>query len=492
MRRKALCISLNYRSIFLLDQTADLTCIEKMIDLELGEEIAKKALGSTGEYSDVIFQRRTITHIKFEDGKVDDVSVGLDSGAGVRVIRGDLAAYAHTDLVDRDNLTRAALAASEALKHASGGTPLNVRVSKREGTSQPVCPAGEGAAEIRRLVDHLSACDESARSLGKEIRQVTAVHMGYREEELLVNSLGEVRQGTCQRTRLVVQVVASRDGVIQVGQEAPGSLSGPDFYRMTEPAEVAARAARRVLTMLDARPAPTGKMPVVLNSGTGGVLLHEACGHGFEVDHVHKGASVYAGKIGENVANTVVSAADDPTIPALWGSYDFDDEGTPSGETMLIEEGILQGYLYGRHEAMKDDRESTGNGRRQSFRFSPVPRMSNTYIKPGETVPEDIIASTRRGLYARKMGGGQVDPVTGDYVFSVSEGYIIENGKLGPAARGAVLTGNGPRTLEMIDAVGNDLSFEEGTCGKDGQGVPVTTGCPTFRISELTVGGTEQ
>ncbi|MBK5093116.1 MAG: TldD/PmbA family protein, partial [Actinobacteria bacterium] len=426
------------------------------MDIGLAQDVAEKALGNAGAYSDVIFQRRTITQIRFEDGRVDDISMGLDSGAGVRVIRGDLAAYAHTDLVDRDNLTRAALAAREALKHASGGTALNVQVPERKGRSQPVCRPGEGSAEIRQLADHLSACDESARSLGKEIRQVTAVHMGYREEELLVNSLGEVRRGTCQRTRLIVQVVASRNGVIQVGQEAPGSLSGPDFYRSTDPAEVAERAARRALTMLDARPAPTGRMPVVLNSGTGGVLLHEACGHGFEVDHVHKGASVYAGKIGERVANTVVSAADDPTIPALWGSYDFDDEGTPSGETVLIEEGILKGYLYGRHEAMKEGRESTGNGRRQSFRFSPVPRMSNTYIKPGETVPEDIIASTQRGLYARKMGGGQVDPVTGDYVFSVSEGYLIENGKLGPAARGAVLIGNGPRTLEMIDAVGND------------------------------------
>jgi len=463
-----------------------------MMDIELGQEIAEKALGSAGSYSDVIFQRRTITQIKYEDGKVDDISVGLDSGAGVRVIRGDLAAYAHTDLVDRDNLTRAALAASEALEHASGGTTLHVLVSKRESASKPVCQAGEGSEEIRLLVDHLAACDESARSLGKEIRQVTAVHMGYREEELLVNSLGEVRQGTCQRTRLIVQVVASRDGVIQMGQEAPGSLSGPGFYRSTDPAEVANRAARRALTMLDARPASTGKMQVVLNSGTGGVLLHEACGHGFEVDHVHRGASVYGGKIGTRIANTMVSAADDPAIPALWGSYDFDGEGTPSGETVLIEAGVLKGYLYGRHEAMKDDRESTGNGRRQSFRFTPIPRMSNTYIKAGETAPEDIIATTTLGLYARKLGGGQVDPVTGDYVFSVSEGYLIEKGKLGPAARGAVLIGNGPRTLEMIDAVGDDLSFEEGTCGKDGQGIPVTTGCPTFRISELTVGGTEQ
>jgi TldD protein len=232
-------------------------------------------------------------------------------------------------------------------------------------------------------------------------------------------------------------------------------------------------------------------MAVVMNSGTGGVLLHEAVGHGLEVDHVHKGASVYSGKIGERVAATIVSASDNPTRPGLWGSYDYDDEGTPSQATLLIEDGVLRGYLYDRHEAMKDGVTSTGNGRRQSFRNVPIPRMSNTYIEPGADTHEDIITSTSKGLYAAKMGGGQVDPTTGDFVFSVSEGYLIENGELGSAVRGAVLVGNGPRTLEIIDAVGDDLSHEEGTCGKDGQGVPVTTGGPTFRIAELTVGGTE-
>jgi TldD protein len=285
--------------------------------------------------------------------------------------------------------------------------------------------------------------------------------------------------------------VAGRNGVIQVGQEAPGALSGPDFYLKHDPAASAITAARRALTMLDAGPSPTGKMTVVVNSGTGGVLLHEACGHGLEIDHVHKGASLYRGKVGQPVASEVVTASDNPTLPGQWGSYEYDDEGTPSQHTLIIEKGVLKEFLYDRHEAMKDGRESTGNGRRQSFRYAPVPRMSNTYIEPGGTDPADIIASTKSGLYAKKMGGGQVDPVTGDYVFGVSEGYLIEDGKIAAPVRGATLIGNGPRTLELIDAVGNDLSFEEGTCGKDGQGVPVTTGGPTFRITELTVGGTE-
>ncbi|MBU4195012.1 MAG: TldD/PmbA family protein, partial [Actinobacteria bacterium] len=461
-----------------------------LIEPDLAQEVARLALATGGVYSDVLCQRHTVMVVRLEDGKIDDISTGLEGGAGVRVIQGDLAAYAHTDIMDAEHLRLAARTVADALRHSAGGPVLEAVPSRRE-VPGPVWEPGGGTHDIRAVVEHLTSCDEAARGLGDEIKQVTAMQASVLEEELLANSMGELRSSTCGRTRLVVQVVAGRDGVIQVGQEAPGALMGPDFYREHDPAQVALVAGRRALTMLDARPPPTGRMAVVINSGTGGVLLHEACGHGLEVDHVHKGASVYGGKLGEKVAGPMVSASDNPTFPELWGSYVFDDEGTPSGETVLIEKGTLRSYLYDTHEAMKDGRASTGNGRRQSFRFPPVPRMSNTYIKPGDADPADIIASTGDGLYARKLGGGQVDPVTGDYVFSVSEGYLIERGRLGAPVRGAVLIGNGPRTLEIIDAVGNDLSFEEGTCGKEGQGVPVTTGGPTFRIAELTVGGTD-
>jgi len=461
-----------------------------VLDTELAVEAAKAALETGGAYSDVLCQRRSVQMVRYEDGKLDDLSIGVDIGAGVRVIKGDLTAYAHTDILDREHLLKAARTAAEALRHAAGGRTLEVVVSSRSAPP-PVCKPDPGSHDVGNVVEYLAACDEAARAESGEVRQVTAMHNSLVEEALFANSLGEVRGDSCQRTRLVVQVVASREGLIQIGQEAPGSLSGPCFYEEHDPAYVAVVAARRALTMLGARPSPTGKMAVVMNSGTGGVLLHEASGHGLEIDHVHKGASVYAGKVDRQVASAVVTASDNPTLPGLWGSYEFDDEGTPSRHTILIEKGILREFLYARHEAMKDATESTGNGRRQSFRFAPVPRMSNTYIEPGDSDPADIISSTPKGLYAAKMGGGQVDPATGDYVFGVSEGYLIENGRLGPAVRGATLIGNGPRTLELIDAVGNDLGFEEGTCGKDGQGVPVTTGGPTFRIAELTVGGTE-
>lgn len=461
-----------------------------MIEADLAHEITAIALETGGFFADVIVQRRVTTQLRYEDGKVDDVSTGVDQGAGVRVIKGDLAAYAHTDVLDRDHLTRAARAAAEALIHSTRETPLVIVEPTRQAPPSTCAPDPE-AHEVSDIVDVLRSCDDAARAAGKDVRQVTVTHGSYVEEELLVNSLGEVRTGSCQRTRLVVQVVASRDGVTQLGLEAPGGLAGPAFYSSIDPPAVATTAARRALTMLDARPSPTGKMAVVVNSATGGVLLHEASGHGLEIDHVHKGASVFAGKIGEVVANPVVTALDNPTIPALWGSYEYDDEGIPSQATVLIEDGVLRSFLYARHEAMRDGVESTGNGRRQSFRHLPIPRMSNTYINPGDSDPADIVSSTPRGLFAKKMGGGQVDPTTGDFVFAVSEGYLIEDGRLGPAVRGATLIGNGPRTLELIDAVGNDLGHEEGTCGKEGQGVPVTTGGPTFRIAEITVGGTE-
>lgn len=461
-----------------------------VVDPDLALEVARAALETGGVYADVLCQRRSVQMVRFEDGGLDDLSQGVDSGAGVRVIKGDLAAFAHTDILDREHLLHAARTAAEALRHAAPGQTLQAVVSKRTAPP-PVCEQDSGAHQVSAVLEHLSRCDEAARAESKDVRQVTAVHNASIEEGLLVNSLGEVRTDSCRRTRLVLQVVAGRDGVVQVGQEAPGALAGPDFYTSHDPVSFALVAARRALIMLDARPSPTGKMAVVMNSGTGGVLLHEASGHGLEIDHVHKGASVYADKIGRMVASPAVSASDNPTLPGLWGSYAYDDEGTPSRHTVLIENGVLHEFLYARHEAMKDGCESTGNGRRQSFRYTPVPRMSNTYIEPGASEPAEIIASTERGLYAHKMGGGQVDPATGDYVFGVSEGYLIEKGRLGPPVRGATLIGNGPRTLEMIDAVGNDLSFEEGTCGKDGQGVPVTTGGPTFRIAELTVGGTE-
>lgn len=462
-----------------------------MIDIELAREIAKKALGK-GEYADIFIQRRETVEVRFEDGKVDDVNTGLDFGAGIRAIRGNLMAYTHTDIVDEEHLELAALTTSEALLYSREGIILQALPQSSAATTNNSAGLEERKLPpFKDVVKKLESCDKAARSLGNAIVQFSAVHVSQVEEWLYVDSQGETCSNAGVRSRLAVEALATNGNISQVGREAVGRLETENFYENFDPVELSITAAKRALLMLDARPAPTGRMPVVVNSKTGGVMIHEACGHGLEADHVQRHASVYEGKIGAKIAGEAVSVMDDPTRKNLWGSYTLDDEGIKPRGTLLIENGILRNFLYAKHEAMKDSCESTGNGRRQSFRYPPIPRMSNTYLVPGKISPQEIISSTPRGLYAKKMGGGQVDPVTGDYVFGVSEGYIIANGKIGQPVRGAILIGNGPKTLQTIDLVANDLSFEDGTCGKDGQEAPVTTGCPTFRIAELTLGGTE-
>jgi TldD protein len=306
----------------------------------------------------------------------------------------------------------------------------------------------------------------------------------------VANSDGLLAWDDRTRVRLGAQVVARHDDRVESGSESLAGHAGFELFD-GDPAAVAEEAARRALTMLGARPAPAGRMPVVVGNGFGGVLFHEATGHGLESDAVQKHASVYEGRLGDKLAASIVTAYDDGTMPGEWGTDAIDDEGTSCQSTRVLDEGELCIYLYDLLRARKDGRPSTGNGRRQSFRHLPIPRMTNTYIAPLDTDPQDIIGDVQNGLYAVSFGGGQVEPATGDFVFGLSEGYLIENGKVTAPVRGATLIGNGIDVLTKIDGIGNDLAMKSGFCGKDGQQVPVGTGQPTVRISELTVGGTD-
>jgi TldD protein len=292
------------------------------------------------------------------------------------------------------------------------------------------------------------------------------------------------------RLRLIAQVVAARDGVMQTGFEGPAGLGGVEVLERHPPAETGAAAAAMAVTMLDGVPAPAGEMAVVLGPGGGGVLFHEACGHGLESDTIGKEASIYRGRLGDAIGSELVTGVDDSTLAHAWGSFSFDDEGTPAARTVLVDRGRLTGFLYDRFWASHDDAEPTSNARRQSYAHVPIPRMTNTSILPGDTEPADVIGDTQRGLYAKVLGGGQVNPATGDFVFGVAEGYLIEDGKIARPVRGANLIGNGVTILSGVDAVASDFDARPGTCGKDGQGVPVTTGSPTLRIARMTVGGT--
>jgi TldD protein len=290
--------------------------------------------------------------------------------------------------------------------------------------------------------------------------------------------------------RIGVQAVARRNGAVETGTETLGGHRGFELLE-DDPGRIAEGAAQKALTLLDAGPAPAGSLPVIVGGGFGGVLFHEMTGHGLEADHIQKGASVYVGKMGEAVAEPIVNAYDDGLLAGEWGTDGIDDEGTPSQKTQVIEEGRLISFLHDRRSAERDSAELTGNGRRGGFRYLPIPRMTNTYIAPGDAEPEAIIAEVKRGFYAVSFAGGQVEPASGDFVFGVSEGYLIEDGKVTQPCRGATLIGNCLDALAGIDAVGSDFEMKSGICGKAGQRVPVGTGQGHVRIRELTVGGTK-
>jgi len=332
--------------------------------------------------------------------------------------------------------------------------------------------------------------DDVARSFSPEVRQVVATYGDSVQRVLIATSDGRWIEELRPRIRLVAQVVAARDGVIQTGFHGPAGVAGVEFLDAHPPAETASIAARRAVTMLDSSPAPAGEMSAVLAPGMGGVLFHEAVGHPLESDIVDKEASVYRGRVGEVLASPLVNGIDDATIPNAWGSFSFDDEGAPAERTVLFEDGVLRGWLYDRLRAEKDGVASTGNGRRQSYAHQPIPRMTNTFILNGTSTSEDVLSSTERGVYVAALAGGQTNPATGDFVFGCSEAYLIEGGEITSPVRGANLIGRAIEVMSAIDGVADDFDTWEGVCGKDGQSVPVGSGSPTLRISRITVGGT--
>jgi TldD protein len=453
----------------------------------LAERVLARALARGGDFAELYAERRTGFSVSLDDRKLERAQSGQDLGAAVRVIDGASTYFGHVDGLDEQDLERLADGVAAAVH---GRSTVPCALASLERAASQAIEQHPGAVPAERKAEMLRECDERARARGAAIVQVTA---GYDEEERRVqiaNSEGLLAADDRTRVRLGVQTVAREDGRVETGSESLAGHSGFELFA-GDFGRVADEAARRALTMLDARPAPAGPMTVVVGNGFGGVLFHEATGHGLEADAVQKRASVYAGRLGERVAGELVTAYDDGSLAGEWGTEGIDDEGTPTRSTRVIEEGELRFYLYDLTRARTDGVSSTGNGRRQSFRHLPIPRMTNTYIAPGDADPADIIAEVKHGVFAVSFAGGQVEPATGNFVFGVSEGYLIEQGKVTAPLKGMTLLGSSLDVLKKIDAVGNDLAFKSGFCGKDGQRVPVGTGQPTVRISELTVGGTD-
>ena len=405
----------------------------------------------------------------------------------MRVVEGETTYFAHVDGLAEPDLERAADAAAAAL---SGSRTEAQALAAAEAVVAQEIETDPGEVPAERKAELLRACDERARSTGAEVAQVQAGYSEARRRITVANSDGRFASDDRTRVRLGVQVVARREDSVETGFETLGAHRGFELVEGGAAEAIAERAARTALTLLDAVPAPAGAMPVVVGNGFGGVLFHEMTGHGLEADHVQKGASVYAGKLGEDIAPPFLRAYDDGRLPGEWGTEGIDDEGTPTRATALIHEGRVTSYLYDLLRARKDGVESTGNGRRQSFRHLPIPRMTNTFIAPGEATPQELIEGVDRGFYAVSFAGGQVDPTTGDFVFGVSEGYLIEGGKATSPCRGATLIGNCLATLRRIDGVAGDFEIKTGFCGKGGQSVPTGVGQGHVRIGELTVGGT--
>lgn len=459
-----------------------------MLDESVISATLAAALKSGGDVAELFVEKRRSSALRLDDSRIEDVTSGAEQGAGVRVLSGDRAAYAYTNVVTEAGLLEAAEAARAG---AQGGSAEVVDLRRVEpGTTNPVVrvPADVDPSE---KADALRTADEAARSAGGEVRQVSATYMDVRQQVLVASSDGVLAEDDRTRVRFAVQVVAMRDGNIATGFEAPGHSGGFELLDRRPPAELGAQAGAKAVKMLDARPSPAGELAVVLAPGTGGVLIHEACGHGLEADTLVKEASVYAKRRGERFAKDIVTIVDDGSDAGAWGSFGVDDEGTPSQRTVLFDEGVLVGHMSDRLSAAKIGSPPTGNGRRQSYADVPIVRMTNTYLLPGSDDPEEIIKSVARGVYAATFAGGEVNPATGAFVFGMSEAYLIENGELTYPIKGANLIGNGPQVLGAIEAIGWDFDRKEGVCGKDGQHAPVTNGMSTVLLSSMTVGGTE-
>jgi TldD protein len=457
-----------------------------LLDPDLAARAIERALARGGELGEVYAEDRTAFAVSLDDGRVERPQSAAGRGVSVRVVAGDSSYFGHVDGIGEDDLLRVADSVAQAV---SGGQPRTIALeAARLAQGHAIGQRPEEVAAATKA-DILRRCDERARSAGDAIAQVSASYAENRQRIAVYNSNGVAAADDRTRVRLGVQVVARRNGTVETGHETRGGHAGFELIA-EDPEGVAESAARKALTMLDAVDAPTGRMPVVVGNGFGGVLLHEAVGHGLEADAVQKRASIYAGRLGDKLADSGVTAYDDGRRANEWGSDGIDDEGTPTQRTTILEDGTLTSYLYDLIRAGKDGVESTGNGRRESFRYMPVPRMTNTFFAPGEASQDDLIAGVERGLYAVSFGGGQVEPATGDFVFGVSEGYLIEDGRVTAPVRGATLIGNGVEALAAIDGVASDLGIATGYCGKAGQRVAAGVGQPHVRLRALTVGGT--
>jgi len=477
-----------------------------MISQEAAAQVLRAALARGGEAAELYLERTSSTGLRLDGGRLEEAASGVDQGAGLSLMDRERTLYGNGNRVDPDSLLRLAdkLARAQGAAAApeTGPTPhpepsggaaapgaVTPFVPRALQLVSPVTLPASGVP-MERKVDVLRRADAAARAYDPRVTQVTLQYRDTEQDVTVADSDGT--WGSEVRSFIVLHVtVVARDGSdIRTGVEARSETRGFEFFDRHLPEDIAREAARQAIQQLGARPAPAGTFTVVLSSKAGGTMVHEACGHGLEADFILKSMSVYSGKLGQEVASPLVTVVDDGTLPNQRGSSSMDDEGNPTMRAVLIEKGVLRGYLQSRRTARLMKLSPTGHGRRESYLHLPLPRMRNTLILPGDHDPEAILAEVEEGVLVCRMGGGEVDVASGNFVFSCSEAYMIRNGRIAEPIRDATLIGNGPEVLRSIDRVGRDLGYGVGTCGKEGQGVPVANAQPTLRIPRITVGGT--
>jgi TldD protein len=458
------------------------------------DRLLSTALAKGGDYADLYLEYRVKDMLALEEGVLKSAAKSILQGVGVRVVAGEKTGYAYADSLDIAEALRAAVMAGTIALN-SGPSPVPAQSACRTpGYDLYPVPQPLAHLELTPKLALLEEADRTARAYDSQIVEVRVVLANEAKHVLVCNSAGAAVVDMQPLTVFQVSCIAGTNGERQIGIKGGGGRVGMDFFVSKPPAYFARNAARQALLLRGAAEAPAGPMPVVLGPGWPGILLHEAVGHGLEADFTRKNLSAFTGRIGQRVASELCSVVDDGTIPGRRGSLNVDDEGNPTGTTVLIENGILRGYMHDALSARLAGMAPTGNGRRESYAFMPMPRMTNTFMLAGSSSQEEIIRSVDRGLFAVDFGGGQVDITSGKFVFSASEAYLIEGGRIAAPVKGATLIGNGPEILTRVTMVGHDLSMDEGlgTCGKEGQSVPVGVGMPTLKVSEITVGGTRR
>jgi TldD protein len=456
------------------------------------ESLLGVALSRGGDYADLYFEYTTLNSLNLEEQIVKSANRATRQGVGVRVISGEKTGYAYCDEIDVAAIRKAALTAAHIAQSGSGVGPVNV---SRVSPTNDLYPSPQliGAEPLPRKIELLERIDRRSRAFDRRIREAQVSLADEFKVILIATSEGSLVGDAQPLARMRVMCIADDDGNLQSGLSGGGGRVGMDFFSDQLLDHYSDEAARQAIIQLEAQDAPAGSMEVVLGPGWPGVLLHEAVGHGLEADFNRKGSSAFSGLIGQKVASELCTIVDDGAMPNRRGSLNIDDEGNPTSQTVLIENGVLRGYLQDKLSSRLTRASLTGNGRRENYRHMPMPRMTNTFLLNGSSAPDEIIRSVKRGLYAVQFGGGQVDITNGKFVFSATEAYLIEDGKVTAPVKGATLIGNGPDALTKVTAVANNLALDEGvgTCGKNGQSVPVCVGLPTIKISEMTVGGTK-